>query len=115
MHHRHSITNRPIPLALETTVLFELLLTCVQVLQYLWTSKNLFKSSSVVLIRASVSKPHTSEFNGGISLIYVYIYVLYVVRPVHATPAMCRQYVRDLTTHAHLDTFIVSDLLKFCF
>ena len=52
MHH--SITN--IPLALGTTVLFKLLLLSgVQLLQYLFTnsffiSKDLFESSSVVLV-----------------------------------------------------------------
>ena len=51
------------------------------------------------LIGASVSEPHTSEFNGGISLIYV-SYVQCMHR--HAT---CRQYARDLQ-HVPTYTFL---------
>ena len=34
------------------------------------------------MIGASVNKPHTSKLNSGISLIYVYIYILYVCHSV---------------------------------
>ena len=52
-------------------------LTCFNTLQ-----KPVNIQASASLIGESVSEPHTSEFNGRISLIY-YIYVSHIVRPMH--------------------------------
>ena len=54
------------------------------------------------VIGASVSEPHTSEFNGGISLIHVYIYIyvgMYRTSYVQCTCTRneCGQYACDLT------------------
>ena len=54
------------------------------------------------IIGVSVSEPHTSEFNGGISLIYVYMYCTSKCTRTHTT---CGQYARDLTACAHLHAF----------
>ena len=52
-----------------------------------------------------MSEPHTSELNGGIFPIYVYIYRTYV----HCTRSCAAygQYAHDLKTRAYLDTFII--------
>ena len=48
-----------------------------------------------------MSKPHTSEFNGGISLICVYVSYVQCTRMC----AVCGQYAHDLTACAHLHAF----------
>ena len=60
------------------------------------------------VIGASLSEPHTSELNGGIFLIYIYVcmYVSYV--QCMRTRAACGQKACDLTTRLILDT-------SFCF
>ena len=58
---------------------------------------------NVTLIEVSVSKPNTSEFNGEISLIC--IYVLYVAHPMHAYTHCMQTICMDLTTCAYLDAF----------
>ena len=42
----------------------------------------------------------------------MYMYSMYVICPLHTMRAAYKQYVHDLTTHAHLDTFIVAFLFR---
>ena len=70
---------------------------CDIVCECLWVSVCLLILSVHILIGASVSEPNTSEFNGEISLIYVYIYCMLYIQCTH-TCATCRQYAPDLTT-----------------
>ena len=57
-----------------------------------------------LVIEASMSEPHTSELNGGIFFLYIYIYILCV--RCMCMRATCGQYTRDLKSRADLDTFI---------
>ena len=48
-----------------------------------------------------MNEPHTYEFNGGIFLIYVYMYCTHV--QCTRTRTMYGQYTRDLKTHVDLN------------
>ena len=58
-----------------------------------------------VIIGASVSEPHTCEFNGRISLIYVYMFICIVRTSIARVRAQCADNI--LKTRADLDTFKV--------
>ena len=62
------------------------------------------------LIGASVSEPHTSDLNSGISLIYVYIYMYRTscVQCAHICAAY-RHYTSASTTHAHLESSVLNN------
>ena len=52
----------------------------IQVLSKVWVAQVLVVNYTHLLIGASLSEPHTSEFNGGIFIYYIYIYISVVRR-----------------------------------
>ena len=65
------------------------------------------------IIGASMSEPHTSELNGGISLICVYMYCTLYVQCTR-TPAAYGHYTCASTTHAHLESSVPNSSVATC-
>ena len=75
---------------------------------FFYLSENAWKRTEYI-IGASVSEPHTSELNGGISLVYIIIYIVRMSKCTH-TRAAYGHYARDLIGNT-CAAFIVRFLL----